>query len=148
MFVLIMLMMFLGCSLLYLFGSGGSFKGGGINIFGVGLIGIGKLLNDFFLDVLVVKGDIVSGILVGLGDDQVWNVSVKVSSFDVFDDIEKQFMGVGFIEVIDFLFKLDQGDVGIFISDKYDVVVVVVKVDDKNGFVVNYMVMKYKFDNG
>lgn len=141
-------MMLSGCSLLHLPGSGGSSKGGGINIPGVGSIGTGKLPNDFPSDVPVAKGDIVSGISAGSGDDQAWNVSVKVSSLDAFDDIEKQLTGAGFTEATDSPLKSDQGDVGTFTSDKYDVAVAVVKADDKNGFVANYTVTKHKSDNG
>jgi hypothetical protein len=131
-----------GCSLIHLPGS--SSTGGGISIPGVGSVGSGKLPKDFPSDIPVAKGEILSGISAGSGDDQGWNVAVKVSGVDAFTGIESDLKGAGFTEADGSPIISDQASTGSFSSDSYDVVVAVVKADEKTGFVANYTVAKHK----
>ena len=132
-----------GCGLIHLPGS----NGGGISIPGVGSVGSGKLPSSFPSEVPVVKGDILSGISAGSGDDQGWNVSIKVSGLDAFTDIESQLKAAGFTESEGSPIITDQASTGTFSSDNYDVIVAVVKADEKTGFVANYTVAKHKADS-
>ena len=126
-----------GCSLIHLPGQSG---GGGISIPGVGSVGSGKLPKDFPSEVPVAKGEIISGISAGSGDKEGWNVSIKVSGVDAFTDIESALKGAGFTESDGSPIISDQAATGTFTGDKYDVVVAVVKADDKTGYVANYTV--------
>lgn len=126
-----------GCSLLHLPGSS---NGGGISIPGVGSVGSGKLPKDFPAEVPVAKGEVISGISAGSGDKQGWNVSIKVTGVDSFTNIESALKGAGFTESDGSPIVSDQAATGTFTGGKYDVVVAVVKADDKTGFVANYTV--------
>jgi hypothetical protein len=126
-----------GCSLIHLPGQSG---GGGISIPGVGSVGTGKLPKDFPADVPVAKGEIISGISAGSGDKEGWNVSIKISGLDAFPEIESALKGAGFTESDGSPITSDQAATGTFTGDKYDVVVAVVKADDKTGYVANYTV--------
>lgn len=53
----------------------------------------------------------------------------------------------GFTESGDAVVKTDTTATAAFSSDKYDVVVAVVKADEKTGFVANYTVAKHKADS-
>jgi hypothetical protein len=130
-----------GCSLIpHLPGSGSS--GGGISIPGLGSAGTGKLPSSFPSGIPVVKGDIISGVSIGSGDDAVWNVTVKVASVDAFDGIQTQLTGAGFTVADGASAKTDDGASGAFSNATYDVVVAVAKGDDKTGWVANYTVTK------
>ncbi|MDP9027490.1 MAG: hypothetical protein M3N46_08020 [Actinomycetota bacterium] len=131
-----------GCSLIHLPGS--SSTGGGISIPGIGSVGTGKLPNGFPSEIPVAKGDILSGISAGSGADQGWNVSIKVSGLDAFTGIESQLKGAGFTESDGSPITSDQASTGTFTSSSYDVVVAVVKADDKTGYLANYTVAKHK----
>lgn len=128
-----------GCSLLHLPGSSSS--GGGISIPGVGSVGTGKVPSDFpSSDVPLIKGDIISGLSLGSGQDKAWNVTVKISGVDAFADIESELKGAGFTESDGFGGTTADGATGAFTKDKYKVVVLVSKVDDKTGYAANYTV--------
>jgi len=131
-----------GCGLIHLPGSSSS--GGGISIPGVGSVGSGKLPSDFPSDVPVAKGEVITGISAGSGDDKGWNVSIKVSGIDAFDGIETQLKGAGFTETEDSAVKSDKAATAAFTGDSYDVLVAVVKADEKTGFLANYTVAKHK----
>ena len=131
-----------GCSLIHLPGS--SSGGGGISIPGVGSVGSGKLPKDFPSEVPVAKGEVISGISAGSGDTEGWNVSIKVSGVAAFSDIESALKGAGFTEADGSPITSDQAATASFTGDKYDVVVAVVKADDKTGFVANYTVATHK----
>ncbi|MEP6842599.1 MAG: hypothetical protein ABJA11_03695 [Pseudolysinimonas sp.] len=132
-------LMLSGCSLLHLPGSS---NGGGITIPGVGSAGTGKLPSDFpTSDVPVIKGDIVSGLSLGAGKDKAWNVTVKVSGVDSFDEISSELTGAGFKQQTDGG-KTDDGATGVFAKGGYNVVVLLSKADDKTGFVANYTVTR------
>ena len=131
-------LMLSGCSLLHLPGS----NGGGVSIPGVGSVGSGKLPSDFpTSDVPVIKGDVVSGLSLGSGKDKAWNVTIKVSGVDAFDDIENALKGAGFKEE-EVGGKTDDGATGVFTKDPYNVAILLSKADDKTGFVANYTVTK------
>jgi hypothetical protein len=138
-------LMLSGCSLLHLPGS----NGGGISIPGVGSAGTGKLPSDFpTSDVPVIKGEIVSGLSLGSGTDKAWNVTIKVSGVNAFDEIASQLKGAGF-EAQDLGGKTDSGATGVFTKGDYNVAVLLSKADDKTGFVANYTVTKTtKSSNG
>lgn len=127
-----------GCSLLHLPGSSGT----GISIPGVGSAGTGKLPSDFpTSDVPVIKGDIVSGLSLGTGNDKAWNVAVKVSGIDAFDEISSELTGAGFTQE-EIGGKTDDSATGVFTKGDYNVAVLLGKSDDKTGFVANYTVTK------
>ena len=126
-----------GCSLIHLPGQS---SGGGISIPGVGSVGSGKLPKDFPSDVPVAEGEVISGISAGSGDKQVWNVSIKVSGVDAFTGIESALKNARFTESEGSPITSDQAATGRFTGDKYDVVVAVVKADNKTGYVANYTV--------
>jgi hypothetical protein len=130
-----------GCSLIHLPGQS---SGGGISIPGVGSVGSGKLPKDFPSEVPVAKGEVISGISAGSGDTEGWNVSIKVSGVAAFSDIESALKGAGFTEADGSPITSDQAATASFTGDKYDVVVAVVKADDKTGFVANYTVATHK----
>ena len=131
-------LMLSGCSLVHLPGS----TGGGVSIPGVGSVGSGKLPSDFpTADVPVIKGDIVSGISLGTGQDKAWNVSIKVSGIDSFDEIATELKGAGFTEE-ELGGKTDQGATGVFTKGDYKIAILLSKADDKTGFVANYTVTK------
>ena len=131
-------LMLSGCSLLHLPGS----SGGGISIPGVGSVGSGKLPSDFpTSDVPVIKGDVVSGLSLGSGKDKAWNVTIKVSGIDAFDDIANELKGAGFKEE-EIGGKTDDGATGVFTKGDYNVAILLSKADDKTGFVANYTVTK------
>jgi hypothetical protein len=133
-----------GCSLIHLPGQS---NGGGISIPGVGSVGSGKLPKDFPTEVPVAKGEVISGISAGSGADEGWNATIKVSGVDAFDSIESQLKDAGFTESGDAVVKTDTTATAAFSSDKYDVVVAVVKADEKTGFVANYTVAAHKADS-
>lgn len=124
-----------GCSLIHLPGSGG----GGVSIPGVGSVGSGKLPSDFPSDVPVIKGDIVSGLSVGSGKDKVWNVTVKVSGVNAFDDIKKAFGDAGFTDG-GLSGTTSDSATGTFTKGDFSALVVVSKADEKTGWVANYTV--------
>lgn len=129
-------LMLSGCSLLHLPGS----NGGGVSIPGVGSAGTGKLPSDFpASDVPVIKGDVVSGLSLGAGKDKAWNVTIKVSGVDAFDEISSELTGAGFKQE-EIGGKTSDGATGVFTSDKYSIAVLLSKADDKTGFVANYTV--------
>jgi len=131
-------LMLSGCSLLHLPGSQSS----GISIPGVGSAGTGKLPSDFpTADVPVIKGDIVSGLSLGSGNDKAWNVTVKVSGIDAIDEIASELTGAGFTQE-QLGGKTDSGATGAFSKGDYHVVILLSKADDKTGFVANYTVTK------
>ena len=131
-------LMLSGCSLLHLPGS----TGGGVSIPGVGAVGSGKLPSDFpTSDVPVIKGDVVSGLSLGTGKDKAWNVTIKVSGIDAFDDISNELKGAGFKEE-EIGGKTDDGATGVFTKGDYNVAILLSKADDKTGFVANYTVTK------
>lgn len=131
-------LMLSGCSLLHLPGSHSS----GISIPGVGAAGTGKLPSDFpTSDVPVISGDIVSGISLGTGNDKAWNVTVKVSGVDSFDDIASKLTGAGFTQE-EVGGKTADGATGVFTKGDYHVAILLTKSDDKTGFVANYTVTK------
>jgi len=131
-------LMLSGCSLLHLPGSQSS----GISIPGVGSAGTGKLPSDFpTADVPVIKGDIVSGLSLGSGNDKAWNVTVKVSGIDAIDEIASELTGAGFTQE-QLGGKTDTGATGAFSKGDYHVVILLSKADDKTGFVANYTVTK------
>jgi len=136
-------LMLSGCSLLHLPGS----NGGGISIPGVGSAGTGKLPSDFpTSDVPVISGDVVSGLSLGSGDKKAWNVTIKVSGVDSFDDIVAQLTGAGFTRD-DAGGKTADGATGLFTKGDYNVAVLLSK-DDKSGFIANYTVTKGADSNG
>lgn len=125
-----------GCSLLHLPGSSGT----GISIPGVGSAGTGKLPSDYpTSDVPVISGDVVSGLSLGTGKDKAWNVTIKVSGIDAFDQIVTQLTGAGFKQE-EVGGKTDDGATGVFTKDNYNVAVLLSKADDKTGYVANYTV--------
>lgn len=127
--------MFLGCSVgLQQLGFGLS-----VVVFGVGLVGSGKVFSDFFKDVLFVVGDVVIGVLMGLGDKEIWIVDIKVVDVNVIDGIQFQLNVVGFLMEVGVIEKIDMGVGGEFNGFKYDVFVEIVKGD--NGWVVDYFVI-------
>ena len=131
-------LMLSGCSLLHLPGSHSS----GISIPGVGSGGTGKLPSDFpTADVPVIKGDIVSGLSLGSGNDKAWNVTVKVSGIDAIDEIASELTGAGFKQE-EPGGKTDTGATGAFSKGDYHVVILLSQADDKTGFVANYTVTK------
>jgi hypothetical protein len=131
-------LMLSGCSLLHLPGS----NGGGISIPGVGSAGTGKLPSDFpTSDVPVIKGDIVSGLSLGTGKDKAWNVTVKVSGIDAFDEITSELTGAGFKQE-ELGGKTADGATGVFTKGDYNIAILLSKADDKTGFVANYTVTK------
>ena len=131
-------LMLSGCSLLHLPGS----NGGGVSIPGVGSVGSGKLPSDFpTSDVPVIKGDVVSGLSLGGDKDKVWNVTIKVSGIDAFDEIATELKGAGFTEE-EIGGKTDDGATGVFTKGDYNVAILLSKADDKTGFVANYTVTK------
>lgn len=137
-------LMLSGCSLVHLPGSHSS----GITIPGVGSAGTGKLPSDFpTSDVPVIKGDIVSGLSLGTGKDKAWNVTIKVSGIDAFDDIATQLTGAGFKQE-ELGGKTADGATGVFTKGDYNVAVLLSKADDKTGFVANYTVAKSSSSNG
>jgi hypothetical protein len=129
-----------GCGLIHLPGS----NGGGISIPGVGSVGSGKLPKDFPSEVPVAKGEILSGISAGSGNDEGWNVTIKVGGVDAFVGIESQLKDAGFTESEGSPVISDKASTGTFASDSYDVIVAVVKADEKTGYVANYTVAKHK----
>ncbi len=131
-------LMLSGCSLLHLPGSTGT----GVSIPGVGSAGAGKLPSDFpTSDVPVIKGDIVSGLSLGTGNDKAWNVSVKVSGVDAFDEIASELTGAGFTQQ-PIGGKTDGGATGVFTKGDYKIAILLSKADDKTGYVANYTVTK------
>jgi hypothetical protein len=144
-------LMLSGCSLVHLPGipklPGQSSTSGGVSIPGLGSVGTGKLPKDFPSDVPVIKGDIVEGMSLGGGSQKVWNVSVKVSGVDAFDTITSELTGAGFTEPDGVGAKDTNGATGAFQGSKYDIAVVVVKSDDKTGWVANYTVTAASDDN-
>jgi len=131
-------LMLSGCSLLHLPGSHSS----GISIPGVGSAGTGKLPSDFpTADVPVIKGDIVSGLSLGSGNDKAWNVTVRVSGIDAIDEIASELTGAGFKQE-ELGGKTDTGATGAFSKGDYHVVILLSQADDKTGFVANYTVTK------
>jgi len=129
-------LMLSGCSLLHLPGSHSS----GITIPGVGSAGTGKLPSDFpTTDVPVISGDVVSGLSLGTGKDKAWNVTIKVSGVDAFDDIASQLTGAGFTQE-ELGGKTADGATGVFTKGDYNVAVLLSKSDDKTGYVANYTV--------
>ncbi len=138
-----------GCSMLHLPGlPGGSSTSGGISIPGLGSAGTGKLPQDFPSDVPVAKGDIVTGLSLGAGADKVWNVSIKVSGVDAFSSIESELKGAGFSEPDGANVQDASGVTAAFQGSKYDVAVVIVKPDDKTGWVADYTVTPASKSNG
>jgi len=137
-------LMLSGCSLLHLPGS----NGGGISIPGVGSAGTGKLPSDFpTSDVPVIKGDIVSGLSLGTGKDKAWNVMVKVSGVDAFDEIVTELTGAGFTQE-EVGGKTADGATGVFTKGDYHVAILLSTGDKKNGPVANYTVTKSSDSNG
>ena len=131
-------LMLSGCSLLHLPGS----NGGGVSIPGVGSVGSGKLPSDFpTSDVPVIKGDVVSGLSLGSGADKAWNVTIKVSGVDAFDEIATELTGAGFKQE-ELGGKTADGATGVFTKGEYSVAILLSKADDKTGFVANYTVTK------
>ena len=131
-------LMLSGCSLLHLPGSHSS----GISIPGLGSAGTGKLPSDFpTSDVPVIKGDIVSGLSLGTGKDKAWNVAVKVSGLDAFDEIVTELTGAGFTQE-ELGGKTDTGATGVFTKGDYKVAVLLGPADDKTSFIANYTVTK------
>lgn len=142
-------LMLSGCSLLpHLPGSGGGTGSHGITIPGVGSVGSGKVPSDFPSDVPLIKGDIVTGLSLGSGKDKAWNVTVKVSGVDAFDEIETELKGAGLTEPDGVGGKTSDGATGIFTSDKYSIEVLLSKADDKTGWVANYTVTLAQSSNG
>jgi hypothetical protein len=138
-----------GCSLLHLPGvPGGSSTSGGISIPGLGSAGTGKLPKDFPSEIPVAKGDIVTGVSLGVGAERVWNVSVKVSGVDAFTSIESDLKGAGFSEPDGANVQDASGVTAAFQGSKYDVAVVIVKADDKTGWVADYTVTPASKSNG
>jgi hypothetical protein len=133
-----------GCSLIpHLPGSaGGSGSSGGVTIPGVGSVGSGKLPKDFPSDVPVAKGDVVSGVSIGSGANEIWNVTIKVADVNAFDGIQSQLAAAGFSVEADAVIKSDSGATAEFNGDKHDVLVAIAKSDDKTGWVANYSVTK------
>ena len=132
-------LMLSGCSLLHLPGS----NGGGVSIPGVGSVGSGKLPSDFpTSDVPVIKGDVVTGMSLGGDKDKVWNVTIKVSGVDAFDEIESQLTDAGFTKPDGIGGKTADGATGVFTKGDYNVAILLSKADDKTGFVANYTVTK------
>jgi hypothetical protein len=131
-------LMLSGCSLLHLPGS----NGGGVSIPGVGSVGSGKLPSDFpTSDVPVIKGDVVSGLSLGTGKDKAWNVTIKVSGVDAFDEIASELTGAGFKQE-EVGGKTADGATGVFTKADYSVAILLSKADDKTGFIANYTVTK------
>jgi hypothetical protein len=132
-------LMLSGCSLLHLPGSHSS----GISIPGVGSAGTGKLPSDFpTSDVPVISGEVISGLSLGTGNDKAWNIMIKVSGVDAFDDITSQLTGAGFTHEEGVGGKTDDGATGVFTKDDYNVTILLSKGDDKTGYVANYTVAK------
>jgi len=137
-------LMLSGCSLLHLPGSNGT----GISIPGVGSAGTGKLPSDFpSSDVPVIKGAVVSGLSLGTDKDKAWNVTVKVSGVDAFDEIASELTGAGFTQE-QMGGKTSDGATGAFTKGDYHVVILLSKADDKTGFVANYTVTRSSSSNG
>ena len=129
-------LMLSGCSLIHLPGSHGT----GISIPGIGSAGTGKLPSDFpTSDVPVIQGDVVSGLSLGTGKDKAWNVTIKVSGVDAFDEIASELTGAGFKQE-EAGGKTSDGATGLFTKDKYNVAILLSKADSKTGFVANYTV--------
>ncbi|HEU0206633.1 MAG TPA: hypothetical protein VFQ74_08075 [Pseudolysinimonas sp.] len=132
-------LMLSGCSLIHLPGTS---SGGGISIPGVGSAGTGKLPSDFpTSDVPVIKGDVVSGLSLGTGKDKAWNVTIKVSGVDAFDEIASELTGAGFKQE-QLGGKTSDGATGVFTKGDYNVAILLSKADEKTGFVANYTVTK------
>ena len=132
-----------GCSLLHPPGSHST----GITIPGVGSVGTGKLPSDFpTSDVPVISGDVVSGVALGTGKDKAWNVTIKVSGVDSFDDIVSQLTGAGFTQE-QIGGKTADGATGVFTKGDYNVTVLLSKADDKSGYVANYTVTQTSGNN-
>jgi hypothetical protein len=136
-------LMLSGCSLLHLPGSNSS----GVSIPGVGSAGTGKLPSDFPTnDVPVISGDVVSGLSLGTGNNKAWNVTIKVSGVDAFDDIASQLKGAGFTQE-EIGGKTDDEATGLFTKDAYRIEVLLSKADDKTGYVASYTVVLSADDN-
>jgi hypothetical protein len=113
-----------------------------VSIPGVGSVGSGKLPSDFpTSDVPVIKGDVVSGLSLGTGKDKAWNVTIKVSGIDAFDEIASELTGAGFKQE-EIGGKTTDGATGVFTKADYSVAILLSKADDKTGFVANYTVTK------
>ncbi|HEX4444672.1 MAG TPA: hypothetical protein VHZ81_13970 [Galbitalea sp.] len=100
-------------------------------------LGSGSLPSDFPSDVPVYKGKIDTGLDLGSGKDEVWNVTVEVPGASAINDIKSELTSAGFkVEGSGSANSTTSG----LIADtkKYDVLVGITKTDSK--WVANYTV--------
>lgn len=96
--------------------------------------------DDFPSDVPLAQGEVVFGASIGSDEERIWNVTVKVGSIDVMDQIAEQLTGLGF-EQVSLGGSSDGGKTGIFTKEPLTVLVVTA-ADDENGFIASYTVTK------
>lgn len=109
-------------------------------------VGGGSLPSDFPSEVKVASGKIDTGIAIGSGKKEVWNVSVEVSGSGSLADIESQLKGAGF--KVQTSGKTSDGtDAGALVAEdkNYSVLVGVAKADGK--WIANYTVGPNDGDN-
>lgn len=101
-------------------------------------LGGNSVPSDFPQVVPLIDGEIVLGAGVGTGSSKVWNVTVKVSGPEAYQDIQTQLTDAGF----DGQFGVqgpNGGGTGTFSGNGYGVAVVVTDAGT-NGWVANYSV--------
>jgi hypothetical protein len=103
----------------------------------VNLGGGGSLPKDFPSDVPVYKGKVDTGIALGSGSKEVWNVTVEVPGSSTYDEIKSELTGAGF-KVVGSGNAGSSGEGLIATGSKYSVLVGVTGSGSK--WVANYTV--------
>ena len=104
----------------------------------VNLGGGGSLPADFPKDVPVTSGKVISGLGLGSGAKEVWNVTIQIPGADASGSIKTQLTGAGF--KVQESGTSDAGDSLVATSSKYGVLVVTSKDTSKGYWIANYTV--------
>jgi hypothetical protein len=101
-------------------------------------LGGGSLPSDFPKDVPVVSGKVISGLGIGSGKKEVWNVTIQIPGADASGKIKDQLTGAGF--KVQESGTSDAGSSIVATSKVYGVLVVTTKDSSKGYWVANYTV--------
>ncbi|HEY1530292.1 MAG TPA: hypothetical protein VGF80_05715 [Galbitalea sp.] len=104
----------------------------------VNLGGGGSLPGDFPKAVPVTSGKVISGLGLGSGAKEVWNVTIQIPGADTSGSIKTQLTGAGF--KVQESGTSDAGDSLVATSSKYGVLVVTSKDTSKGYWIANYTV--------
>ena len=104
----------------------------------VNLGGGGSLPADFPKSVPVYSGKVISGLGLGSGKKEIWNVTIQIPGSDASSKIKDQLTGAGF--KVQEAGTSDAGGSLVATSKDYGVLVVTSKDDSKGYWIANYTV--------